>query len=135
MELTLQDNDSLSSIYKENMDVINFTSELLNGNTLYMGVAILALWHFRKQDNKKMDEISVTLTTCVKDITNSVNKLNDTFSELGKETALHAKDLENGDKRFEKLEEDNRQIRQHLHEIKNSMVTKEDIQFYIKEIK
>lgn len=117
------------------MDVTNFTSELLNGNTLYMGVAILALWHFRKQDNKKMDEISVTLTTCVKDITNSVNKLNDTFSELGKETALHAKDLENGDKRFEKLEEDNRQIRQHLHEIKNSMVTKEDIQFYIKEIK
>lgn len=101
--------------------------QILLGNPLYMGIAVLALWYFRREDTKKLDEVKETFTDCIEKVTQSVEKLNKTFAETSIVTAVHAKDLENGDKRFEKLENDNIQIRQHLHDIKNDMVTKEHL--------
>lgn len=109
--------------------------KILLGNPLYMGIAIVALWYFRKQDAAKLDEVKTTFTQCITDVTISMKTLNDTFADLGTKTALHAKDLEHGDMRFQKLEDDNREIRNHLHEIKNDMVTKEHLMMLIEKDK
>jgi len=109
--------------------------EILLGNPLYVGIAVIYLWHSKKEEGKKLEEFKTSFTDSAGRITRSITDLNTTISDLVTKTAVHSKELEHGDRRFEKLEEDNRAIRQHLHQIGNEMVTRDALETLFDKVK
>lgn len=90
--------------------------EIINGNTALIAAALLAVFRMHREAMLKMDKwIEVT-------------------GRLVTLTEVHAKELEFGEKRFNKIDEDilllrksDHDIRNKIHDIRNEMVTHKQI--------
>lgn len=93
-----------------------FLKEIMSGNTVVIAIAVLALW---KMHREVMEE--------VKGLTKSI-------TDLAKGHAVHTEKLDTGDRRFKSVEnhlkvhdDDLKAIRNHMHDVKNEMITKEQL--------
>lgn len=87
-----------------------FIEELISGNKVLTAFVLILLWRWHKEAMTKFD-----------DLTTSINGLTTT-------TALHAKELELGDKRFERIEERQDGQETEIKKIREKMLTREDIE-------
>lgn len=98
----------------------SLVGQILNGNNIVLGCVVFFLWYLRKEDIAARALVTTAVLEEMKNLTTAINGLT-------KDTAVHANELENGNKRFEKLEKDNTIIREHLHDIKGTMLTEDQI--------
>lgn len=117
-------------------------AELLTKIIAGGGGATTAIWFIyyilktgRKEAKEAIDRIEKMHTQGMTKFDRAIDTLNNLATTL----AVHAKELEYGDKRFVKIEEDilllrksDHEIRNKMHDIRNKMVTQETLREMVK---
>ena len=91
--------------------------QLFSGNTILVGGAIVILFYLHKEAMGKID------------------KLTESIVAIAQTSALHAKELEIGSKKFEALEKDVHKLRESNHEIRNNMLTDKHLEMILEKLK